>query len=645
MITKLQSYDVNYKGARVNVLALSDSHGNFMKIPKVLKTVETHVADIYAKADSPSTLNTVVIGGDWFINPIKKGFITHPELSNGDVQSITLLKMIDHIRSTISQYALKISKSVYPSMPMKNILEIVFASGNHDLDGGNEFLLKTLKKLPMVSLFTNLKTLNGEDANLPSIEISNDIKEKREKLCKSVVYAIPDDKQKGLVHKVMFVSATIPSIDFYSPGQCKGFEFYDNCNRKDSDLLGDDIKGTINSIKSEVENFKKENPKGGVILVSHMGGRLSEIIRENIPAINHILNGHDHKNIQSNLGNTSINSLGKDFEMIKAVNFKFDDEGNFYRATMTPYFTDATLADGLENHPYQKFLDEFLAKDLESLISLKEYKTEKDEKEAEQKLNVIIQKIFEEMEMFDFDIQSKILSNSKFKAIVYSEAEKRLYESESVEKPLNKLAYGNEIRYQNSYLTNYLTSAVKRTIRETIDPEIFAVGLQTSIVRGPLEDGANNLGVMKVFDGVSENLSNIHIGKVKGEELVGLIIENVKSNLKDKTRNTIISWSDIQVNRSLVEAIENGKINADYSDAIRVRNKITKQFEPIDLDEEYKIAIGEKYIVKNDIEWPAKIRDRFTSLNKTYDEIFREYISSVDYKLQITPKTKEKRIL
>lgn len=645
MVQKIQSQNLNFKGARVNILALSDPHGNFMKIPKVLKTIETHVADIYAKADSPSTLNSIIIGGDWFINPVKKGFITHPELSNGDVQSITLLKMIDHIRSIIVKYASKISKNTYPSMPIKNILEVIFASGNHDLDGGNEFLLKALKKLPMISLFTNLKTLNGDDANLPSLKINNDVKEKREKLCKSVVYTIPDDKQSNLKHKVMFVSATIPSIDFYSPGQCKGFEFYDNCNRKDSDLFNNDILGTINSIKSEVEIFKKENPKGAVILISHMGGRLSEIIRENIPEINHILNGHDHKNVQSNVGKTSINSLGKDFEMIKAINFKFDDDGNFVKATMTPYFTEATLTDGLENHPYQKFLDEFLAKDLEPLISLKEYKTEKDEKEENIKKESIIQKIFEEMEMNDINVQTKILSNPKFKTIILSEADKRLYESESVNRPLNKLAYGNEIRYQNSYLTNYLTSAVKRTIRETIDPEIFAVGLQTSIVRGPLEDGANNLGVMKVFDGVSENLSNLHIGNVKGEELVGLIVENIKSNLKDKTRNTIISWSDIQVNRSMIEAIENGKIDADYSDAIRVRNNITKQFEPIDLDEEYKIAIGEKYIVKNDIEWPAKIRDRFSSLNKTYDEIFREYISSVNYKLQITPKTKEKRII
>ena len=174
---------------------------------------------------------------------------------------------------------------------------------------------------------------------------------------------------------------------------------------------------------------------------------------------------------------------------------------------------------------------------------------------------------------------------------------------------------------------------------------MFTVAIQSSIVRGGLENGADNLQVMKVFDGVSEDLSNLKIGAIKGKELVGLIVENITANLKAPTRNTIIHWSDVQVNRTLIEAILKGEVEADYADAVRVRNKLTKEFEPIDLDEDYKMVISEKYLVKDDIEWPGKIRDRFKTLNKTYDQLFREYISSVNYKLHITPKTKEKRIL
>ena len=63
------------------------------------------------------------------------------------------------------------------------------------------------------------------------------------------------------------------------------------------------------------------------------------------------------------------------------------------------------------------------------------------------------------------------------------------------------------------------------------------------------------------------------------------------------------------------------------------------------MEEDYKMVISEKFLVKDDIEWPRKIRDRFTSIGKTYDQLFRDYIESVDYKLHITPKTKEQRIL
>lgn len=64
------------------------------------------------------------------------------------------------------------------------------------------------------------------------------------------------------------------------------------------------------------------------------------------------------------------------------------------------------------------------------------------------------------------------------------------------------------------------------------------------------------------------------------------------ANLKAPTRNTIIHWSDVQVNRSLIEAIKSGKAEAKYSDAVRVRNKLTKEFEPIDMQENYKWLLG-----------------------------------------------------
>ena len=59
----------------------------------------------------------------------------------------------------------------------------------------------------------------------------------------------------------------------------------------------------------------------------------------------------------------------------------------------------------------------------------------------------------------------------------------------------------------------------------------------------------------------------------------------------------------------------------------------------------YKIALGEKFLLKDDNKWIAKIKSRFTSLGKTYDQLFRMYMEDINYDIHITPKTKEKRIL
>ena len=309
MIRKVQMGEPNFKAARVNILATADNHGNILRLPRVLKTIENNASEFFPKADSPSTKNFFAIVGDWFINPSKKGFLTRPDLSNGDIQNLALLKTIDSVRIIVKGL---VDKSSNQNGTRSSLVETLFEMGNHCLDAGDKFILNVMKKNPMTSLVTNVDL----DKSPSVVEAMQSC----DRIVKSAVYRIPDDKNPELFHTILFVGATIPTMDFYNPGLLNGLEFYDNSNQKDANLKESDIQGTINAIKHEVDAFKKENPKGVVVLMSHMGGRLSEIVRKNVPQINHILNGHDHKNVQSNSGKTSINSLGKDNEMIKALN-------------------------------------------------------------------------------------------------------------------------------------------------------------------------------------------------------------------------------------------------------------------------------------------------------------------------------------
>ena len=564
MIGSIQGYSPSFKAAQLNILATSDNHGNFLSWPLLAQTVENNKKDIFQKAEEDSTLNLLAINGDWFINPSKNGFITDPNANSGKLQFSILNQFIDFVHRQVGKYAK---------------FDTVYTMGNHDLDAGDSFMYNVMRKAKMNTLITNVDVENS-----PGIQ---KVLKKTNKVTKSKVYSIPDDKNPYLEHKVLLLGVTIPSMKFYNPGLLKDMQFFDDCNKKDANLREEDLLNTFNAVKEEVDKFKEENPKGAVIVMSHTGAPISKMIKKHVPEIDVILNGHDHKNLTSLVGSTNIDSLGKDNEIIKAFSLKFDDDGDLEKDVNT-YVSKATSTEKLDKNPINLHMKELLAEDLKPLVSVTDI----------------------------------------------SGAEAEL--------PYNEL----EVRSKNSYLANYLTSAVKRSVRRLTGEKDVIVGIQSSIIRGGLKNGSNNLAIMKIFDGVSEDLSNIKIGALSGEELVGLITENVKSNLKNPKRNTLIQWSDIQINRTLISDIVEGKSKKDFSEAIKVRDSITNEFGPIDLHKKYKIAIGEKFLVKDDIEWPGRIRDRFVSLDRTYDKLLRSYISSddVNYQLKVTPKTKENRI-
>ena len=90
--------------------------------------------------------------------------------------------------------------------------------GNHDLDGGDKFMYKVMKSSPMKTLITNVDVENSP--GLQKLIESTD-----NKIVKSVVYDVQDDKDPNLKHKVMFVGVTIPSMKFYNPGLLKDLKF------------------------------------------------------------------------------------------------------------------------------------------------------------------------------------------------------------------------------------------------------------------------------------------------------------------------------------------------------------------------------------------------------------------------------------
>lgn len=576
---KVSTANPTFKAGYLNILATADNHGKIMELPKVLKSIENNAGNIFPNAESKSTLNLFSVVGDWFINPSKSGFLTNGDLTNGDVQKWALIRVIDSIKQIIQKQINNLTGGLSYNF------STVYAMGNHCLDAGTDFILEVMRTCPMKSLITNVN-LDKSDRIAEEMQHNN-------KIVKSEIYTIPDDKNTSLKHKVLVLGITIPSMDYYNPGLCKGLEFYDNSNQKDTSLTEEKLQGTIKSVKEQVEKFKEAYPKGAVILLSHMGEHLAEIIIKNVPGIDHVLNGHDHKTTQKSIGNTTISSLGKDNEIIKSLNCKFDDDGNFTTPSITQYDIGRTVLDGIEELPFQRELKQKFKKDTIPLIKIK-----------------------------DSTYAADIRGNKNL-----------------------RLSYGDETRYQNSYLMNFLTTAIKEELNKQFSDDIFAVGLQSSIVRCGIENKSDNLTIMKIFDGVSKELSGLAAGYVTGEDFAGMIVENVLDNLINPTRNTLIHWSDVQINKALIKSIRDGHSNSAYHEAIRVRNPKTQEFEPIDLSKEYKIAIGKKYLLKNSIQYPPKIRANFKELGITYEELFRKYLEENNYIININTLTKEKRVV
>ena len=195
--------------------------------------------------------------------------------------------------------------------------------------------------------------------------------------------------------------------------------------------------------------------------------------------------------------------------------------------------------------------------------------------------------------------------------------------------------------------------AMKKLMEEISKNPDVIVGLPSSIVRGGIKDGSTNMELMDIFKGVSESLSGLNQGNISGKELAGLIIENIKDNLKAPKRNTILQWSDVLVDRTLLQEILEGRSTKKAEDAIKIRTSENRgEFVPIDLEKVYTMVINDKFLLKNDIEWPAKIRDRFVPLKYekngdrcTYNSCFRDFLRENNFNLGLSVETYENRVV
>ena len=561
--------NISFRSSILNIVSMADNHGNFLGIPQVIETIKVNCDDIFEKGKEKSTKNVLAIAGDYFMNPNQKGLLTDKTKTTGDIQYLFLMLLLSQIR--------KIAGG-------SGNFDTLYGIGNHCYGGGDKWLYDKLKKMTgMTTIMSNI--------DLQKSPYVKNLINKTNKFVISKVYHIPDDKNSQKENTVLFLSVNIPST-YYNPHSLKYTHFLDETNKNDASIKEVDLKNTLKTIGTQVNNFKEKYPNSAIVLMSHMGNPISTIFAKNIPNIDIILNAHDHKEYSLKIGKTLILSHGQNNKFIRATNIKFDDTGKIESIKEQKYET--TPYDYIARR--DKIIGPFVRKILkEDLVPLVEYSKDSG--------------ITEEM------------------------------------------LYDNSIRYKNSVLANYITSGIKTALNEKTK-KADCIGIPSTIIRNGLKSHDrrttfNNIDLLDMFKGVDENSSGLKIGVLTGEEIIKFITENVKNNLKSKTRNALIQWSDFQINKSLLAQIFIGLSKQDYYSAIKFRNEQTGKFENIEPSKKYKILLAEKYLNKkgSNFKITEKISKKFFKISETYEELFRKYLNMVDRKIQITDLHREKRIL
>ena len=335
---------ISFGKANMNIVALSDTHGQIDKTAAICDTYEKHKEEIHPDGQNKSNLNVLAVVGDWFMNPTRKGYLSFKE-TIGDMQGKFLGDMIEKMKSGLGN------------------LSSLYTPGNHCLEGGDSFLFDKVKKCDMTTVMTNVDV--GDSKSITSLE-----PEARAKFTQSTVLEVPDDKNPDKVHKMLVLGMICPNMDYYCNGLINDLDILDRNRKKEVKLEEGDLKETYKQFNEEIAKFKEDNPDSPVMLLNHAGQRVVQMLCNNCD-IDLVLNGHDHKDETSEFVSavtgkkTLVCSLSENAKLMDAVNVHFDDDGKFS-------FNSKTLYVQLQNQDaeFKAKFDEIFAEDTKGIVEI-----------------------------------------------------------------------------------------------------------------------------------------------------------------------------------------------------------------------------------------------------------------------------------
>lgn len=476
-INSIQPYHFSFKGAQMSITAFSDTHGQLEDIGSFWEEIEKNKDDIFLK-EGKGKKDVVAVAGDWFMAGNVKGYKSNPDYNSQKYQLLffnKLMKMFSRMSKSITS---------------------IFTIGNHELDAGFEEFSKCARKLNSQIVSTNV-----------DLESSDVLKHHA---LRSKTIEIQDDKDPSLVHKVLFLGVSPGNMSYYNK-KLKGIKFLDDVYKPQSKITPDEVKNSINAVKKEIEEFKKENPKGAVVLLDHFGGTFQdELLRQKLP-VNVILSAHEHLDYDELKGSALIVKLFQNFKKFENVKINFDDNGDLSGIKTRAYYPKGLSG----TNEMQDFYERVFKKDIEQSYSI----PARDG-------------------ICDLELKGVRYKNS----------------------------------YLANYITDVILNRIQKRIPET---DFFALNASAIRGPLKTKEGGevNNINILLTLNGIRNEDANIMLSRVTGREILYMIVENVMSNAQSREKNPLNHYSGLSYNKTmLIKGIQMGLDEKNLISFIRDKN-------------------------------------------------------------------------
>lgn len=483
----------SFKAATVNLNVFSDTHGELALANAALEQLKTEQADIFCPEEKGKK-NVLAICGDWYMDGAKTGYRSNPKKPLGYFQH----EMLNNFINCVKDIA-------------KNTLSI-FTPGNHEFDGGVKLLDDCLSSLDAKIIMTNLKI----DKSFGFSKTKN-----ADKLVNEYILEVEDDKNTDLKHKVLFLGISPVNLLFYQKN-LSGIKMINNMLKPQAKVQREDYERTLDDCKARINKFKKDNPTGIVVLLSHTGVNFADNLAKEAP-IDIVFDGHEHKDKTRFSNGVPIVPLSMNFKKIVNAKLNINDDGILSSISLRDIYPDKSNTKGILSDLHQNMFKE----DLKPIYTLECENSDLTQlsingvREGNNYLaNFVTDSVLEELQKQDANINFFALNSS------------------SIRHPLN---LGNK-------------------------PNISSFDIKNVLV------------------GIKEEDGKIMTTDLNGEDIVYMVLDNILFNKENPKKNTLIQYAGLEINKTkMLEAHENGADLNELSVFVTDKNTnkpidITKQY-------------------------------------------------------------------